>query len=173
LPTAPRHFAAIAPAACPFVRTQFTAENYFPPPCLLAVDAVAFRALRPWPLSRACRCFVRIKFVVVFNAAVARLDRRENKRSERYRRSWGVDQMVLCFHQRGACPPEACVPAASACAGQVATGLNRQLPGWIFHPLVLRALVAHQIFPIFSVVALCPRGASAVSVRRQTFTTGC
>jgi|SRR5437773_1812343 len=73
--------------ACRFVGTEFLAENYFPLPCLLAVDAVAFRALRPWPLSRACCCFVRIKFVVVFNAAAARLDRRENKRSDRYRRS--------------------------------------------------------------------------------------
>src|SRR5437773_514467 len=34
-------------------------------------------------------------------------------------------------------------------------------------------LLLVQIFPIFSVVAPCPRGASAVSVRRQTFTTGC
>ena len=72
-----------------------------------------------------------------------------------------------------ASPRKACVPAASACAGQVATESNRQLLGWIFHPLVLRALVAHQIFPIFSVVAPCRRGASPVSMRRQTFTTGC
>src|SRR5205814_9397074 len=42
------------------------------------------------------------------------------------------------------------VPAASARAGQVATESNRQLLGWIFHPLVLSALVAHQIFPIYS-----------------------
>ena len=52
----------------------------------------------------------------------------------------------------------------------------------------LAALLLPQIFPIFSVaptptrwetrvgdpgVAPCPRGASPVSVRRQTFTTGC
>jgi hypothetical protein len=35
------------------------------------------------------------------------------------------------------------------------------------------ALLLPQIFPIFSVVTPCPRGASPVSVRRQTFTTGC
>ena len=32
------------------------------------------------------------------------------------------------------------------------------------------ALLLPQIFPVFSVVAPCPRGASPVSVRRQTFT---
>ena len=37
----------------------------------------------------------------------------------------------------------------------------------------LAALLLPQIFPIFSVVAPCRRGASPVSVRRQTFTTGC
>ena len=36
----------------------------------------------------------------------------------------------------------------------------------------LAALLLPQIFPIFSVVAPCQRGASPVSVRRQTFTTG-
>ena len=70
-------------------------------------------------------------------------------------------------------PRKACVPAASACAGQVATESNRQLLGWIFHPLVLRALVAHQILPVFSVVAPCQRGASPVSVLAGTFTTAC
>jgi hypothetical protein len=35
------------------------------------------------------------------------------------------------------------------------------------------ALLLAQILPVFSVVAPCPRGASPVSVRRQTFTTGC
>jgi len=34
-------------------------------------------------------------------------------------------------------------------------------------------LLLPQIFPIFSVVAPCPRGASPVSVRRQIFTTDC
>src|SRR2546428_11894465 len=34
------------------------------------------------------------------------------------------------------------------------------------------ALLLPQILPVFSVVAPCPRGASPVSVRRQTFTTG-
>jgi hypothetical protein len=34
-------------------------------------------------------------------------------------------------------------------------------------------LLLLQILPVFSVVAPCPRGASPVSVRRQTFTTGC
>ena len=35
------------------------------------------------------------------------------------------------------------------------------------------ALLFAQILPVFSVVAPCRRGASPVSVRRQTFTTGC
>ena len=35
------------------------------------------------------------------------------------------------------------------------------------------ALLLLQIQAVFSVVAPCPRGASPVSVRRQTFTTGC
>ena len=35
------------------------------------------------------------------------------------------------------------------------------------------ALLLPQILRVFSVVAPCPRGASPVSVRRQTFTTGC
>src|SRR5438034_799184 len=35
----------------------------------------------------------------------------------------------------------------------------------------LTALLLHQIWPIFSVVAPCPRGASPASVRRWTFTT--
>jgi len=35
------------------------------------------------------------------------------------------------------------------------------------------ALLLPQILPVFSVVAPCRRGASPVSVRRQTFTTGC
>jgi len=35
------------------------------------------------------------------------------------------------------------------------------------------ALLLVQILPVFSVVAPCGRGASPVSVRRQTFTTGC
>ena len=35
------------------------------------------------------------------------------------------------------------VPAASAAAVRVATESNRLLLGWSFHPLVLRALVAH------------------------------
>src|SRR5881628_2324390 len=35
------------------------------------------------------------------------------------------------------------------------------------------ALLLLQILPVFSVVAPCRRGASPVSVRRQTFTTGC
>src|SRR5438034_6617125 len=35
------------------------------------------------------------------------------------------------------------------------------------------ALLLLQILAVFSVVAPCPRGASPVSVRRQTFTTGC
>src|SRR5207247_11423728 len=35
------------------------------------------------------------------------------------------------------------------------------------------ALLLAQILPVSSVVAPCRRGASAVSVRRQTFTTGC
>ena len=35
------------------------------------------------------------------------------------------------------------------------------------------ALLLAQILPVFSVVAPCRRGASTVSVRRQTFTTGC
>jgi hypothetical protein len=35
------------------------------------------------------------------------------------------------------------------------------------------ALLLAQILPVFSVVAPCRRGASPVSVRRQTFTTGC
>jgi hypothetical protein len=50
-----------------------------------------------------------------------------------------------------ASPREACVPAASACAGQVATESNRQLLGWIFHPLVLRALVAHQTLRLMEI----------------------
>jgi len=37
----------------------------------------------------------------------------------------------------------------------------------------LAALLLAQILPVFSVVAPCHRGASPVSVRRQTFTTGC
>ena len=37
----------------------------------------------------------------------------------------------------------------------------------------LTALLLPQIFPIFSVVAPCQPGASPVSVRRWTFTTGC
>jgi len=37
----------------------------------------------------------------------------------------------------------------------------------------LAALLLAQILPVFSVVAPCQRGASPVSVRRQTFTTGC
>jgi molybdate transport system substrate-binding protein len=37
----------------------------------------------------------------------------------------------------------------------------------------LTALLLPQIFPIFSVVAPCHRGASPASVRRRTFTTGC
>ena len=52
------------------------------------------------------------------------------------------------------------VPAASACAGQVATESYRQLLGWVFHPLVLCAFAwrteqcrlsqefaAHQVTP--------------------------
>jgi hypothetical protein len=35
------------------------------------------------------------------------------------------------------------------------------------------ALLLAQILSVFSVVAPCRRGASPVSVRRQTFTTGC
>jgi hypothetical protein len=35
------------------------------------------------------------------------------------------------------------------------------------------ALLLAQILPVFSVVAPCRRGASPVSVRRRTFTTGC
>jgi len=35
------------------------------------------------------------------------------------------------------------------------------------------ALLLLQILAVFSVVAPCPRGASPVSVRRQTLTTGC
>jgi hypothetical protein len=35
------------------------------------------------------------------------------------------------------------------------------------------ALLLAQILPVFSVVAPCRRGASPVSVRRQTLTTGC
>ncbi len=35
------------------------------------------------------------------------------------------------------------------------------------------ALLLPHILPVLSVVAPCPRGASPVSVRRQTFTTGC
>src|SRR5439155_21894196 len=35
------------------------------------------------------------------------------------------------------------------------------------------ALLLLQILAVFSVVAPCPRGASPVSVRRQTFTPGC
>src|SRR5437764_7208533 len=35
------------------------------------------------------------------------------------------------------------------------------------------ALLLLQILPVFSVVAPCRRGASLVSVRCQTFTTGC
>src|SRR5438477_11665699 len=35
------------------------------------------------------------------------------------------------------------------------------------------ALLLAHILPVFSVVAPCRRGASPVSVRRQTFTTGC
>ena len=46
---------------------------------------------------------------------------------------------------------------------EVATDSNRQLPGWIFHPLVLRALVVHHILPVF--VAPRGAGASAPSVR--------
>jgi len=34
------------------------------------------------------------------------------------------------------------------------------------------ALLLAQILPVFSVVAPCPRGASPVSVRRQTLITG-
>jgi hypothetical protein len=37
----------------------------------------------------------------------------------------------------------------------------------------LAALLLAQILPVFSIVAPCHRGASLVSVRRQTFTTGC
>jgi hypothetical protein len=37
----------------------------------------------------------------------------------------------------------------------------------------LTALLLRQILPVFSVVAPCQRGASPVSVRRKTFTTGC
>src|SRR5712691_10457678 len=37
----------------------------------------------------------------------------------------------------------------------------------------LAALLLAQILPVFSVVAPCHRGASPVSVRRQTFATGC
>src|SRR5947207_3855093 len=37
----------------------------------------------------------------------------------------------------------------------------------------LAALLLLQILPVFSVVAPCRRGASLVSVRCQTFTTGC
>src|SRR6266516_3009128 len=37
----------------------------------------------------------------------------------------------------------------------------------------LTALLLPQIFPIFSVVAPCQRGASPPSVRRRTFTTDC
>src|SRR5882672_608893 len=37
----------------------------------------------------------------------------------------------------------------------------------------LAALLLAQILPVFSVVAPCHRGASPVSVRRQTFTTSC
>src|SRR5438034_3521418 len=37
----------------------------------------------------------------------------------------------------------------------------------------LAALLLPQILPVFSVVAPCHRGASPVSVRRRTFTTGC
>ena len=59
------------------------------------------------------------------------------------------------------------------------------LPALIWQPVVkvwlhstgdassLAALLLAQIFPIFSVVAPCQRGASPVSVRRQTSTTGC
>jgi len=36
----------------------------------------------------------------------------------------------------------------------------------------MAALLLPQIFPIFSVVAPCHAGASPVSVRRGTFTTG-
>jgi len=37
----------------------------------------------------------------------------------------------------------------------------------------LATLLLPQIFPTFSVVAPCRPGASPVSVRRWTFTTGC
>jgi hypothetical protein len=37
----------------------------------------------------------------------------------------------------------------------------------------LAALLLAQILPVFSVVAPCQRGASPVSVRRWSFTTGC
>jgi hypothetical protein len=40
------------------------------------------------------------------------------------------------------------------------------------HPRWLRCS-ALKYDPVFSVVAPCPRGASPVSVQRQTFTTGC
>src|SRR5207247_7331938 len=59
----------------------------------------------------------------------------------------------------------------SACAGQVATELNRQLLGWIFHPLVLRALLVGRILPVLSLLAPCGAGASAPSVRRRNYAT--
>ena len=40
-------------------------------------------------------------------------------------------------------PKRPVVPGASARAARVATESNRPLLGWISHPLVLRAIVAH------------------------------
>ena len=65
------------------------------------------------------------------------------------------------------------------------TNTKRQAPNQALQPVVkvwlhstgdassLAALLLAQILPVFSVVAPCQRGASPVSVRRQTFTTGC
>jgi hypothetical protein len=76
---------------------------------------------------------------------------------------------------------EARVPAIS----DVIAGNARWELVWAWQPVVklqlhsagdaspLTALLLPQIFPIFSVVAPCQRGASPPSVRRWTFTTGC
>jgi hypothetical protein len=74
------------------------------------------------------------------------------------------DSLALRPVRLPASPRDACVPAASACAGQVATESNRQLLGWSFHPLVLRALVAHRLLPVFSLLGPCGAGASPPSV---------
>ena len=74
------------------------------------------------------------------------------------------EQVVLAFTARGKSLAAFGAPNAAAAFGDpIATG--DASPG--------AALLLLQIQVVFSVVAPCPRGASPVSVRRQTFTTGC